>query len=61
MTSGFSPKWADYMSGFQRLMDTSTRNEMDALCEQYAGFFRYAKILERIAPGIHSGQIKVPK
>jgi hypothetical protein len=25
---------ADYMPGFKRLLDTSTRGEMDALCQQ---------------------------
>ena len=52
---------ADYMPGFKRVMDTSTRSEMDALCEQYSGFCRYAKILERIAAGIQSSEIKVPR
>jgi hypothetical protein len=33
---------------------------MDALCEEYAGFFRFAKILETVASGIASGKIKVP-
>jgi hypothetical protein len=48
------------MPGFKRLLDTSTRREMDALCQQYSGFCRYAQILERIAAGIQSGEIKVP-
>ncbi len=52
---------ADYMPGFRRVMDTSTRAELDALCESFPEFFRYAKILERIAEGIRSGAIKVPK
>ena len=51
---------ADYMSGFKRLMDTSTRDELDALCQRFAGFFQYAQILERVAAGIQSGDIKVP-
>jgi hypothetical protein len=51
----------DYMPGFKRLMDTSTKAEMDALCGQFPGFLHYAKILERIAAGIQSGAIKVPK
>jgi hypothetical protein len=52
---------ADYMPGFQRLMDTCTRDEMDGLCASFPDFYRYAKILERIAAGIESGAIKVPK
>jgi hypothetical protein len=52
---------ADYMPGFKRLMDTCTRDEMDGLCESFPDFYRYAKILERIAERIQSGAIKVPK
>ena len=52
---------ADYMPSFKRLMDTCTRDQMDGLCESFPGFYRYAKILEQIAEGIHSGAIKVPK
>ncbi len=52
---------ADYMPGFKRLLDISTRSEMDALCEEYAGFYHYVRILERIAAGIQSGAIQVPK
>ena len=51
----------DYMPGFKRLMDTSEPGTMDELCRRFAGFFRYAKILEMVAAGIQSGAIKVPK
>jgi hypothetical protein len=34
---------------------------MDGLCESFPDFYRYANILERIAEGIQSGAIKVPK
>lgn len=33
---------------------------MDALCVEFAGFYRFAKILETLASGIASGKIKVP-
>ena len=52
---------AEYMPGLKRLMDTSSADEMDGLCESFPALFRYAKILERIAEGIHSGEIKVPR
>src|SRR5262249_15931232 len=54
-------KMVDYMPGFKRLMDTSTRGEMDALCRRFCGFFQFAKILERVAAGIKSGEINVPR
>jgi hypothetical protein len=52
---------ADSLPGFKRFMDTCTRDEMDGLCASFPDFYRYAKILERIAGGIASGAIKVPK
>ena len=51
---------AEYMPDFHHLMMNTSGPEMDALCEEYAGFFRYAKILETVASGIASGKIKVP-
>ena len=50
----------DCLSDFHQLMMTTSHAEMDALCEKYAGFFRFAKILETLASGIASGKIKVP-
>ena len=47
--------------GFKRLLDTSTRGEMDELCARFPGFYRYAKILEAVAAGIKTGRIRVPK
>ena len=54
------PEMAHYMSDFHHLMMNTSGPEMDALCEEYAGFFRFAKILETVASGIASGKIKVP-
>ena len=52
---------AECMPSFKRLMDTCTQDEMDGLCESFPDLYRYGKILERIAEGIQSGAIKVPK
>ena len=52
---------ADYLPAFKRLMDTSTGDDMDQLAARYAGFYRYAKILEAVAAGIRSGKIVVRK
>ncbi len=54
------PEMAEYMPDFHRLMMNTSGSEMDALCEEYAGFYRFAKILETVASGIASGKIKVP-
>ena len=52
---------ADHMGTFKQLMDISTRSDMDRLCQQYDGLYRYAKLLERLAEGIADGSIPVPE
>ena len=52
---------SDLMPGFKILMDTAGPKEIQQLCTQFEGLYRYVKILEKIAEGISSGQIKVPK
>ena len=47
---------ADYLPAFKRLMDTSTGDDMDQLAARYAGYYRYAKILEAVAARIRSGK-----
>lgn len=54
------PEMTEYMSDFHHLMMNTSSTEMDALCEEYASFFRFVKILETVASGIASGKIKVP-
>lgn len=49
----------EYLPDFHQLMMTATSTEMDALCDKYAGFFRFAKMLETLASGIASGKINV--
>ena len=52
---------ADHMPTFKKLMGLSTQGDMDALSQQYHGFYRYAILLERLAEGIANGSIPVPK
>jgi hypothetical protein len=49
------------MAQFKELMDTVTQAAMDELCRRFEWFYCYADILERVAAGIASGEIKVPK
>ena len=42
-------------------MDSSSKSEMNELCERYDGFYRFAKLLELMAQGIADGSIEVPK
>ena len=51
---------APHMPLFHRLMKISGEGEIDALCVTYPGLYRYAKVLERLALGIRSGEVKVP-
>jgi hypothetical protein len=52
---------ADSMPDFKRLMNMSERGDLDGLCRRFPYFYRYAQILETIAAGIQSGDIRVPK
>ena len=51
---------AGYMPDFHHLMTSTSSESMDALCHEFSGFYRFAKILERLAADIASGKIKVP-
>lgn len=51
----------DHMDSFKQLLDSSSAEEMDLLCDRYPGFYRFGKVLERLAEGIASGRITVPK
>lgn len=55
------PTIYDYMGAFKSIMDSTSRIEMDFLCANYPGFYRFGKLLELIAEGIQSGSIEVPK
>jgi hypothetical protein len=37
------------------------RAEMDALCERYDGFYRFARLMERLAEGSADDSIPVPE
>ena len=51
----------DYMDTFKQLLDSSTPQEMDELCQRYDGFYHFAKLLEMLAEGIANGVIPVPE
>lgn len=51
----------DYMDAFKRIVGSTTSVQMDYLCQQYPGFYRFAKLLESMAQGISDGVIDVPK
>lgn len=49
----------DYANDFKSLMDELPSGGLNLLCNQYDGFFRYAKLLENLAGGLQSGEIKI--
>lgn len=51
----------DYMDAFKRVMDSSSKFQMDYICQQYGGFYRFSKLMEMLAQGIADGIIDVPK
>jgi hypothetical protein len=52
---------ADAMPNFKRLLDTAPSEAMDELGQRFAGFYRYAKVLEGLAGKLESGEIVAPK
>jgi hypothetical protein len=58
---GIFAEMADLMPDLKRLMDGSKPGALDELGRRFAGFYRYARILEAVAAGIQAGTIKVPR
>lgn len=52
---------APYMELFQQLMQSAQKDEMNALCEAHPALDRFVQLLARIAEGIQSGAITVPR
>ena len=52
---------SDHMGTFKQIIDGATTEEMNQLCARYPGFYRFAQLLERLAEGIATGRIPVPK
>ena len=51
----------DLYAILQTGQEQSNPAEMNALCEKYAGFYRFAKLLEDLDRGIQDGTIDVPR
>jgi len=51
---------ADHLGTFKQLLETCTSEELNALCDRYAGLYRFATLLEMLAAGIADGSIPVP-
>lgn len=51
----------DYMDSFKQVLDSSSKIQMDYICQQYPGFLRFATWIGLLAQGIADGIIDVPK
>ena len=51
----------DLMAGFKHLMDTAEATEMRELQQRFTGLDQFARVLGRVAAGIKSGAIQVPR
>ncbi len=51
---------ADHMETYQRIMESTSQEELDELCHRYKGFYCFSKLLEAMAQGIQDGDISVP-
>ncbi|AWK15684.1 arylsulfatase regulator [Candidatus Fukatsuia symbiotica] len=51
----------DYMGAFKRILDSTSKRQMDYICQQYDGFYRFAKLMEMLAQGLADEVIEVPK
>ena len=50
----------DYMDSFKQLLDSTTSEQMDELCERFDGFYLFASLMSTMAAGIADGTIAVP-
>jgi hypothetical protein len=57
--SVFEKAWSQSTT-FKELLDTCAQGQMDELCQEYEGFYTYAKLMEMLAQGIADGTIEVP-
>lgn len=51
-------KCHDYIDAFKQMLGSSSRIQIDYICQQYSGFFCFARIMEIVAQGIADGVIK---
>ena len=49
------------MQGFKGIMDNAAVGKMNLWANQYDGFHKFAKLLEKLAGGIQDGVIAIPK
>ncbi|WP_228939879.1 MULTISPECIES: arylsulfatase [Photorhabdus] len=49
------------MDIFKQVIDSASTAQLDDICQQYTGFFRFGKLMEMLAQGIVEGIIDVSR
>jgi len=49
----------DIMGELEEVMDAATDQELDGYCRKYNGFYRYARLLEKLSEDIADGTINI--
>jgi hypothetical protein len=52
---------SDMMDEIKKVMDASTQKELNDYGQKYNAFYRYGRLLEKLASGIADGTISMPK
>ena len=51
----------DYMAAFKQVIDSTSKHQLNDVCQQHKGFYRFSKLMEVLSQGIANGVIEVPK
>ena len=51
----------DILGEIKKVVDASTHLELDSYCHKHKGFYRYARLLEKLSEDIADETIHVPK
>ena len=49
----------EQMMPFKSVINSCSKQQLDYIYHQYKGFYRFAKLMERLASGIYDGTISV--
>lgn len=49
----------DSMDELKEVMEASTDQELNGYCQNYSGFYRYARLLKKLSEGVANGTINI--
>lgn len=50
----------EYLPKIKNIIKSASKSSLDKMCEQYDGFFKLMKLIEKLAKGIARGDICIP-